>query len=147
VTQTVVLPGGEITVGGGGFVPGHIVTLTLHSTPVDLGTAVADARGIVSAEVAIPESVTTGMHRITIFDKLTGRLLSVPITLAAAATSQGSPSPVAELSAKAVASRSTKSVAKNAGSHSTLAIATLAGTVLLASAGAIVVLARRRVAG
>jgi hypothetical protein len=150
VTQTAVQPGGEITVGGGGFVPGHVVRLTLHSTPIDLGTAVADARGIVSAAVTIPQTVTPGVHHITIFDKLTGRLLGVPITLSGtASTSQGSTSSTAEPSLQTATPSTTQSGAKTtaSNSHSTSAIAAIAGTIVLVSAGAVIVVARRRVAG
>jgi hypothetical protein len=149
-TKTTVPAGGQITIGGGGFVPGHVVTLTLHSAPVDLGTAVADAHGVVSATVTMPGDLKPGVHHITIFDKLTGRLLGVPVTVAGTTTTppgSTAPNPTSNTGNGAIPRTSTNGKHATGTSHSALAIATVAGAVLLASAGAVVAVARRRVAG
>ncbi|WP_051389449.1 LamG-like jellyroll fold domain-containing protein [Arthrobacter sp. 35W] len=59
-------PGQTITVSGSGFGPGSTVVFTLHSTPVELGTAVADAQGNVTLTVALPADVAAGEHLIVL---------------------------------------------------------------------------------
>ncbi|GAA3582062.1 hypothetical protein GCM10022198_01610 [Klugiella xanthotipulae] len=48
----------------GVFAVGESVEIWLHSTPVLLGTATADAAGAVNAVVAIPATVAAGVHHI-----------------------------------------------------------------------------------
>ncbi len=65
VSDTTPAPGAPVTVSGSGFGAGTTVTVVMYSTPVELGTAVADAAGQVSLGVTIPSSVAPGSsHRI-----------------------------------------------------------------------------------
>lgn len=57
-------PGGSMTVTGSNFVPNETITLTLHSTPVTLGTTSASASGTFSVTVTIPSDTTPGTHTI-----------------------------------------------------------------------------------
>ena len=64
VSDTSVAPGGSITFKGGGFAPNSVVTITLHSTPVELGTTNADAQGNFSVQVVIPSDTEPGAHTL-----------------------------------------------------------------------------------
>lgn len=57
--------GQSIIVSGGGFTPGATVTFEFRSTPVVIGTAVADGSGVATATVIIPSNATLGAHSIT----------------------------------------------------------------------------------
>jgi alpha-L-fucosidase len=58
--------GGTVTVHGDGFMPGTDVDVTLHSTPVQLGTFTTDATGSFTADVTIPTGTTPGAHTIVL---------------------------------------------------------------------------------
>jgi hypothetical protein len=62
------LPGGPDQVTAGGYQPGSTADFIIHSgAPVDLGTAVADANGVVTKIVMIPATFTPGSkHTINI---------------------------------------------------------------------------------
>ena len=63
VTPNPVAPGGQVTVGAGGFKPGSEVTMTLvcpGRDPVVLGTTTADDRGLVKVDVTIPSDTPNG---------------------------------------------------------------------------------------
>lgn len=49
---------------GNGFAPGERVGLTLHSTPVALVTATANADGVVSGTFTVPAAATPGAHEV-----------------------------------------------------------------------------------
>jgi len=53
------------TVDGLGFLPGERVTVTLHSTPIDLGTFTADSKGTVRVNFDIPDDLELGDHTVT----------------------------------------------------------------------------------
>ncbi len=55
--------GGSVTVTGSGFAPNSDVDLFILSTPVLLGTFKADASGVVTAVVALPNGLT-GDHTL-----------------------------------------------------------------------------------
>jgi hypothetical protein len=135
VSASTVDLGGTLKIGGGGFVPGNEVTLTLFSTPVSLGTAVADDSGVVSADVKIPSDTPAGQHHIAIFDSATGRLLTVPITVQGVVATQPSPAAVAQ---HAVAP------ATKAESSNYLLPLTGGGVAVVVVAGTSLVLLRRR---
>ncbi|GAA2090714.1 hypothetical protein GCM10009759_14500 [Kitasatospora saccharophila] len=64
-TQTTdLVPGGGVTVTGGGYQPGGTIELTLHSTPVALGKATADGSGSFTTTVTLPADTTPGTHTI-----------------------------------------------------------------------------------
>jgi LPXTG-motif cell wall-anchored protein len=58
-----VTSGATVTLTGGGYLPGSTVTLVMYSTPVVLGTTVADEKGNISAEVTLPAGVR-GNHTL-----------------------------------------------------------------------------------
>ena len=64
VSDADLLPGEGFTVYGSGFQPGATVEVYLESTPVLLGTAVADAVGDVEATVAVPAGFAAGPHTV-----------------------------------------------------------------------------------
>ncbi|MBA8816829.1 hypothetical protein FHX48_001922 [Microbacterium halimionae] len=66
LSASTVVAGGSLSVTGTGFTAGETVRVELHSTPVMLGTAVADASGAISVGVKIPESTTAGRHEIVL---------------------------------------------------------------------------------
>lgn len=78
-----VAPGGSVTVTGTGFMPGESVAITLHSTPIVLGSAVADAGGRVVATVTIPADIEVGDHRIELTGQSSGVTVSVPVEVLA----------------------------------------------------------------
>lgn len=57
-----VLPGGTVQVSGKGFAAAGVVTITLHSTPVVLGTVQPDRSGAFTTTVTIPADTTPGDH-------------------------------------------------------------------------------------
>lgn len=82
-------PGGKLTITGTGFKPGSKVSFTLHSTPVLLGTATADAKGVATLAVTLPADVAAGAHSIVVDGVgVDGkpRQLSIALTITAAAT-------------------------------------------------------------
>ena len=58
-------PGETITLTGQTFQAGSTVTLTLHSEPVTLGSATADAAGKMALQATIPSDTPLGSHTIT----------------------------------------------------------------------------------
>lgn len=59
-----VVQGGSVTVTVVGLTAGERVRFELHSDPIVLGSAVADAQGTVRASVTIPRSAPTGTHTV-----------------------------------------------------------------------------------
>lgn len=77
-----VLPGGTVGVGGGGFAPGSIVTLTLFSEPVELTRLTVGGDGTFWTTVTIPEATAAGVHRIVATGVgPTGAARSIEITI------------------------------------------------------------------
>ncbi len=56
--------GGDILIGGSGFSGGSLISGTLFSDPIPLGTTTADADGNMSWTVEIPRSARPGRHHI-----------------------------------------------------------------------------------
>jgi chondroitin AC lyase len=65
VTGTPVV-GGKITVLGVAFDPGTVVTVELHSDPVELGTVTVDGTGAFSLTATIPADTDPGEHEIVV---------------------------------------------------------------------------------
>lgn len=59
-----VQPGDTINLNGSGFAANSTVTLTLHSTPMSLGTVHTDGTGAFTDSVTIPSSLTGTSHTI-----------------------------------------------------------------------------------
>ena len=85
-----VAPGADLTVSGDGFEPGETVALELHSTPVSLGTAVADADGALSVTVTIPADAELGAHVVAASGAASGVQREGAITVALADAGNGS---------------------------------------------------------
>lgn len=89
---TQVHPGQQITILGEGFLPYSSVTIILYSSPVVLGTAVADGAGAFVRKVSIPADLEPGSHNLVASGvDLAGatHLIRMPVT-AKAASSGGS---------------------------------------------------------
>jgi hypothetical protein len=66
VSSSTVAPGGALVVTGNGFQPGSSAGIFVFSTPVLIGTATADANGVITKQVAIPATLAAGAHTIQI---------------------------------------------------------------------------------
>jgi 5'-nucleotidase len=85
-------PGGSLIVTGNGFVDNEGITLTLHSTPVTLGTTTASATGSFSTTVTIPSNTDPGTHQI-VATGTTGDSASTTIIVAGAVVGTAATSP------------------------------------------------------
>jgi LPXTG-motif cell wall-anchored protein len=59
--------GQDLRVSSSGWKPGSSVRIELHSTPVILGTALADSRGAFSVTVTIPTETQPGRHTVVAY--------------------------------------------------------------------------------
>ncbi|WP_282948284.1 hypothetical protein [Cellulomonas endometrii] len=75
-------PGQQMELVAEGFEPGETVAFYLHSDPVFLGTAVADANGVARLLASIPADVPTGAHTVIATGGTSGRWASLPVVLA-----------------------------------------------------------------
>lgn len=80
VNKTVVTAGSPIVVGAKGFAGNAVITATLNSTPVVLGTMTTDANGAASATLTIPANTVPGTHTI-VLSSADGTTASVTITV------------------------------------------------------------------
>ena len=83
VSDTTPAQGQSLTVTGAHFTPNSSAKLTLHSTPVDLGSVSTDANGNFAAQVTIPSSTPAGAHTIEALDMATGDVTAAAITVSA----------------------------------------------------------------
>jgi hypothetical protein len=89
-TSTSTVPqGGSLTVFGDNFSPNSDAVLSLHSTPVGLGTVHTDSNGQFSAQITVPSSTTPGTHTIEALDTPTGDIASATITVTGGGTGGG----------------------------------------------------------
>ena len=65
-TDTTPAPGQKVVKVFKGFQPFEVVTLTMHSTPVALGTFEADANGVVTVEFTVPAGAAAGTHTLVL---------------------------------------------------------------------------------
>ncbi|WP_168216920.1 Ig-like domain repeat protein [Cellulomonas sp. Y8] len=82
-------PGAAITVSASGYLAGEVVAFYLHSDPVFLGTAVADAAGVATLTVTVPADAPVGAHHIRGIGGTSGVWAEVPVTLAAGTGTAG----------------------------------------------------------
>ncbi|MTD13401.1 hypothetical protein GIS00_05515 [Nakamurella sp. YIM 132087] len=93
--MTIYLSGDEVSQGGAlditaaGFYPDETVTVTLHSTPIVLGSFIADASGAVAGTVTIPTDAEVGAHTITLDGVTSGLSVSADIYVLAASAGGG----------------------------------------------------------
>ena len=93
VEPSTVEAGKTVTVKGTGFAPKSSVTLTLHSEPVEVGTATADENGAFSAEVTVPANTEAGDHTVVAESGTPVVSATAPLTVTApAADPSASPS-------------------------------------------------------
>jgi hypothetical protein len=83
--ESQVRAGGTQTVTGTGFTPGEWVHGVLHSDPIDLGMAQADAEGRVTFVVELPAGFQTGAHSVVLTGATSGRVATATFTVAEAA--------------------------------------------------------------
>ena len=68
---------------GTGFAPESTVTLTLHSEPVEVGTATTDASGNFTAEVTVPAATEAGDHTVVAESASPAVSATAPLTVTA----------------------------------------------------------------
>ncbi|WP_290800373.1 LamG-like jellyroll fold domain-containing protein [Herbiconiux sp.] len=76
--------GDRLAVSGAGFAEGDTVTLTLHSDPIEVGTATVAADGTFETTITIPADTVAGAHRIVATASPSGRSAEAAITVTAA---------------------------------------------------------------
>ena len=69
---------------GTGFAPSSPVSLTLHSDPVEVGTATTDDTGSFTAEVTVPAATEAGDHTVVAAAESPAAEASAPLTVTAA---------------------------------------------------------------
>lgn len=79
-------PGDPVSVNGSGYTPGETVDETLHSTPVSLGSVMANGSGDVSATVTIPIGTPAGAHELLLTGESSGLTASLPVLVPAPST-------------------------------------------------------------
>lgn len=86
VSDTTPTPGQTIGIEGRTFAEGASVTVTLASDPVVIGSAAADASGVVSLQATIPAATPLGQHTITAAGQAPdGSELSVSVSISVVA--------------------------------------------------------------
>ncbi|WP_223693857.1 polysaccharide lyase family 8 super-sandwich domain-containing protein [Leifsonia poae] len=80
--------GGAVTIDGGGFDPGAVLTIELHSTPVTLATVTAGSGGNFRSTVRIPTDTAPGQHTIAVLENGV-QLASIPVVVRAADSTGG----------------------------------------------------------
>lgn len=81
VAPTTVTAGGTVQATGANFRPGEAVSVVLNSDPVLLGTITADADGNFAGSVTIPAGTVAGTHTLVFTGAVSGRTVSVTITV------------------------------------------------------------------
>lgn len=76
--------GRSVAVSGAGFPPGAVLTVTIQSTPLVLGTVTTDASGSFTKTFSVPCTVEAGAHTVTAAAS-NGQSASAPVTLVACA--------------------------------------------------------------
>lgn len=132
-------PGQQMELVATGFAPGETVAFYLHSDPVLLGTAVADAEGVARLLVTLPADAPAGAHTVIATGGESGRWAALPVDLVAAATA---PAAVPQ-AVPAAAAQPTTAPAALAATGASGGIAATAAWVLLLTGAGLVGLARR----
>ena len=81
---------------GTGFAPSSPVSLTLHSDPVEVGTATTDDTGSFTAEVTVPAATEAGNHTVVAAAESPAAEASAPLTITAAPAPAPSADPSTE---------------------------------------------------
>jgi len=88
-------PGQQMELVAAGFEPGETVAFYLHSDPVFLGTAVADANGVARLLADIPADVPAGEHTVIATGGTSGRWATLAVELAVPAATPTATTPAA----------------------------------------------------
>ena len=83
VAPQTVEAGKTVTVTGTGFAPSSPVSLTLHSDPVEVGTATTDDTGSFTTEVTVPAATEAGDHTVVAAAESPTAEASAPLTVTA----------------------------------------------------------------
>ena len=75
--------GKTVNVRGTGFAPESAVTITLHSEPIEVGTATTDENGDFTAEVTVPANTEAGDHTVIAESNAPTVTASAPLTVTA----------------------------------------------------------------
>jgi hypothetical protein len=86
-----VTAGAPVSLHAAGFAPGEIVDISLHSTPISLGTLTADAEGEVDGMVMIPADVEPGAHTLLLVGRTSGTRVSAPLEVLGVTAAPGDP--------------------------------------------------------
>ena len=141
VEPSTVEAGKTVTVKGTGFAPESSVTLTLHSEPVEVGTATAGEDGSFTATVTVPAATEAGEHTLVAASASPSVTASAPLTVTrapAAPTQEPSAAPSPSSSAAPARDQGGTGGLARTGSH-----AVLAGVVAALAAGAGTAFVRR----
>ena len=84
LSATSVMAGGQLTATAIGFAPGETVDATLHSTPVDLGSVVADDAGGLTLTFTVPADLEPGQHTVDLVGRTSGATVSLGFEVLAA---------------------------------------------------------------
>ena len=141
VDPSTVEAGKSLTVKGTGFAPKSPVTLTLHSEPVEVGTATAGEDGSFTATVTVPAATEAGEHTLVAASASPSVTASAPLTVTrapAAPTQEPSAAPSPSSSAAPAPDQGGTGGLARTGSH-----AMFAGVVAALAAGAGTAFVRR----
>ncbi|WP_297907695.1 alpha-L-fucosidase [uncultured Actinomyces sp.] len=129
--------GKTVAVTGTGFAPESAVTLTLHSEPVEVGTATTDASGAFTATVTVPATTEAGAHTLVASTATPLAEASAALTITAPPAPAPSDDPGAAPSAQPSAAPSpTPAQGGKGGLARTGSNALIAGAFALVAAGA-----------
>ncbi|WP_394940430.1 GH92 family glycosyl hydrolase [Psychromicrobium sp. YIM B11713] len=79
--QNAAARGERVQLTGDSFAPNELVSVTLHSDPLLLVTARADAHGILSTSFVVPQKAILGQHQVVIAGVLSKAPISVDFTV------------------------------------------------------------------
>lgn len=127
-------PNGTVNCSAGYYKPGATVTFEIHSTPVVLGTAVANDVGVATGSFVVPASVDLGGHTIVATGAAIGGSVTAELTLTADVS----------IASSVTASPSTSSGSLPTTGNSDTGLLTAAGAGLIAIGGITVLATRRR---
>jgi hypothetical protein len=100
-STTTVPASGQITLVARDFEPGETVVFYLHSEPVLLGTAVADAAGVATLVATVPADVASGAHHVVATGGTSQRWAQIAVTVPAATPAPAAAAPAAAPAAPA----------------------------------------------
>ena len=136
-------PGQQMELVAEGFQPGETVAFYLHSDPVFLGTAVADANGIARLMATVPGDVPTGAHTVYATGGTTGRWATLAVQLAVPAPTAVTPVSAPVAAAPAAVTPAATGAGELAVTGSEGGALGLAAAFLVAVGGALVLVTRR----